>query len=268
MEPRHADEVLYVHGLGGAGGGPLERALLAAAPLLGVSVDVLRWRSGDLAVDGPALARERFQRLVSEAIFSGSLRRAAAGALSGALGDACSYWESALAASRDAERRLYARLLGRARGSRPVALLAFSLGVAVAVRALAALPPLALRGLHRVVLAGGALPATELGLLPERLRGSGRVVNVYSTEDAVLGGAWPLVSLSLDAAGRTAVRVSGVRNVCVPVGHGSYASLALPLLALAACPADWRIPRHLELPVGAGAAAAGLASDPGSSGVS
>jgi hypothetical protein len=242
--------VLYVHGLGGSAGGPLERALVTEAQARGVALTVLRWDAGVLPTDATVAARWHGQRLLTAALECGSLREAAAWTAAGVLRDAVAYWGTAQATARDAARRLWALLVERAaRGSTSV--LAFSLGARVAIEALAALPAPALRAVHRVVLAGAAVPAPALAALPESLRGSGRVVNVHSPEDVVLGLAWPFVAFAATAAGRTLAGVPGVRNVRVSAGHGEYAALAGALLELATCPAGTRIPRRLDAPVNA-----------------
>ena len=66
------------------------------------------------------------------------------------------------------------------------------------------------------------------------LRRVGRVANVHSDDDTVLGSFVPLVDRIGDAAGREGICSRGVRSVAIAAGHCDYHRFADLLLDLAA----------------------------------
>ncbi|XP_015697448.2 transmembrane and coiled-coil domain-containing protein 4-like isoform X2 [Oryza brachyantha] len=146
-----------------------------------------------------------------------------------------SKWSIAIDRSDKAGKILAEVLLKGLQGSRPVTLIGFSLGARVVFKCL---QELALLGnnegiVERAVLIGA--PVSDKGELwePARKMVAGRFVNVYSTNDWILGITFRASLLTQGLAGIQAVHVPGVENVDVTelvVGHSSYLTLVKQIL--------------------------------------
>ena len=161
--------------------------------------------------------------------------RAAARALHAASQGVSTHWESALANITSAHVALRGMLTELAEAKEPFSLIAFSLGVRVAILTLHTMKktPLALR---RVVFAGAAVPGSAFDMIPYDLRAAkpARVINVYSDGDLILQSLYALVQNGgRDLAGIKAVKSQGVRNIKADTGHLTYARLARQLCDLA-----------------------------------
>ena len=121
---------------------------------------------------------------------------------------------------------LAAALMERAQGERPVTLCGFSMGGRVVWECCR---ELARRGgygiVENVVIMGAPVPAEQGRWRELRSVVAGRVINVYSSQDWVLGFLYRTANLQLGVAGLQEVEVHGVENVDVGErvsGHLKY----------------------------------------------
>ncbi|RMZ81687.1 hypothetical protein DV737_g2394, partial [Chaetothyriales sp. CBS 132003] len=118
-------------------------------------------------------------------------------------------------------------LIERVQGERPVSLVGQSLGARVIYSCLLALARRQAFGLvENVVMMGAAVPSDEKAWRAMRSVVSGRLINVYSSQDYILAFLYRASSAQLGVAGIQAIQgVSGVENVDlsqqVP-GHMAY----------------------------------------------
>lgn len=118
-------------------------------------------------------------------------------------------------------------LINKAQGERPVTLIGYSLGARVIYQALQTLADRKAFGLiDSVVLVGAPTPSTSSEWRKIRSVVSGRVVNVFSTNDYILAFLYRSSSIQYGVAGLQAIPfVKGVENVDVSdmvTGHTSY----------------------------------------------
>ncbi|KAH0015653.1 DUF726-domain-containing protein, partial [Aureobasidium melanogenum] len=119
-------------------------------------------------------------------------------------------------------------LINRAQGERPVTLIGYSLGARVIFTCLKSLAARKAFGLvENVVLLGAPTPSTAADWRLIRAVTTGRVVNVYSTSDYILGFLYRSSSIQYGVAGLEPVSyVPGVQNVdvtdLVAGNHTSY----------------------------------------------
>ncbi|KAF6989400.1 hypothetical protein CFC21_006738 [Triticum aestivum] len=145
-----------------------------------------------------------------------------------------STWSVAIDRSDKVGIMLAEVLLNGLQGSRPVTLIGFSLGARVVFKCL---QELALSGnnegiVERAVLIGAPISVNDELWGPARKMVAGRLVNVYSTKDWILGVTFRASLLTQGLAGIQAVQVPGVENVDVSelvVGH-SYLGLMQQIL--------------------------------------
>lgn len=122
-------------------------------------------------------------------------------------------------------------LINRAQGERPVTLIGYSLGARVIFTCLKSLAARKAFGLvESVVLLGAPTPSTAADWRILRSVTTGRVVNVYSSSDYILGFLYRSSSVQYGIAGLEPVRhVPGVQNVdvtdLVSGNHTSYRHL-------------------------------------------
>ncbi|KAG9953071.1 DUF726-domain-containing protein, partial [Aureobasidium melanogenum] len=119
-------------------------------------------------------------------------------------------------------------LINRAQGERPVTLIGYSLGARVIFTCLKSLAARKAFGLvENVVLLGAPTPSTAADWRLIRAVTTGRVVNVYSTSDYILGFLYRSSSIQYGVAGLEPVSyVLGVQNVdvtdLIAGNHTSY----------------------------------------------
>lgn len=133
----------------------------------------------------------------------------------------------AKARSEKAGEVLADALINRAQGERPVTLIGYSLGARVIYACLQSLAERKAFGLvESVVLLGAPTPSTAGDWRRMRSVVSGRVVNVYSTNDYILAFLYRTSSIQYGVAGLQKVEdVKGVENVDVSdmvSGHTRY----------------------------------------------
>jgi len=126
-------------------------------------------------------------------------------------------------------------LINKAQGERPVTLIGYSLGAKLIFTCLQKLAERKAFGLvESVVLIGTPAPSTAAEWRRIRAVVSGRVVNVYSTDDYILAFLYRSSSIQLGIAGLQAVEdVKGIENVDVSemvTGHTSYRFLTGTIL--------------------------------------
>ena len=126
-------------------------------------------------------------------------------------------------------------LINKAQGERPVTLVGYSLGAKVIYTCMRKLAERKAFGLvENVVLIGAPTPSTSADWRMIRAVVSGRVVNIYSTNDYILAFLYRSSSIQLGVAGLQAIEnVKGVENVDVSdmvKGHTSYRFLTGTLL--------------------------------------
>ncbi|KAF6983733.1 hypothetical protein CFC21_001858 [Triticum aestivum] len=146
-----------------------------------------------------------------------------------------STWSVAIDRSDKVGIMLAEVLLNGLQGSRPVTLIGFSLGARVVFKCL---QELALSGnnegiVERAVLIGAPISVNDELWGPARKMVAGRLVNVYSTKDWILGVTFRASLLTQGLAGIQAIQVPGVENVDVSelvVGHSSYLGLMQQIL--------------------------------------
>lgn len=126
-------------------------------------------------------------------------------------------------------------LINKAQGERPITLVGYSLGAKVIFTCLQRLAERKAFGLvESVVLIGSPTPSTPADWRAIRAVTSGRVVNVFSTKDYILGFLYRGSSIQLGVAGLQAIEnVAGVENVDVSeivTGHTAYRFLTGAIL--------------------------------------
>ncbi|KAJ9619166.1 hypothetical protein H2203_008494 [Taxawa tesnikishii (nom. ined.)] len=126
-------------------------------------------------------------------------------------------------------------IINKAQGERPVTLIGYSLGARVIYICLKELAERKAFGLvESVVLLGAPTPSTPADWRMIRSVVTGRVVNVYSTSDYILGFMYRTSSIQYGVAGLQAIEgVKGVQNVDVSdlvTGHTSYRYLTGTIL--------------------------------------
>ncbi|KAK3074843.1 hypothetical protein LTR53_002362 [Teratosphaeriaceae sp. CCFEE 6253] len=144
-------------------------------------------------------------------------------------------WSVATYRAQKAGEVLADALINKAQGERPVTLVGYSLGARVIYTCLNVLAERKAFGLiESVVLIGAPTPSTAADWRKLRAVASGRVVNVYSTNDYILAFLYRSSSIQFGIAGLQAVEgVKGVENVDVSemiTGHTSYRYLTGTIL--------------------------------------
>ncbi|KAG0490310.1 hypothetical protein HPP92_007173 [Vanilla planifolia] len=140
-----------------------------------------------------------------------------------------SKWTLAIDRSDKAGKLLAETLMEGLQGNRPVTLLGFSLGARVIFKCLQHLYESGdNEGLvERVVLLGAPVSLKDEEWITARKMVAGRFINVYSTNDWILGVTFRASLLTHGLAGIQAVDVPGIENVDVTdvvEGHSSYLS--------------------------------------------
>ncbi|TKA63496.1 hypothetical protein B0A49_12606 [Cryomyces minteri] len=141
----------------------------------------------------------------------------------------------AKARSEKAGEVLADALINKAQGERPVTLIGYSLGARVIYTCLTKLAERKAFGLiESVVLIGAPTPSDAADWRRMRSVVAGRVVNVYSTNDYILGFLYRSSSIQYGVAGLQAIEgVTGVQNVDVSdlvSGHTRYRYLTGSIL--------------------------------------
>ncbi|KAL2352050.1 hypothetical protein BJ546DRAFT_990091 [Cryomyces antarcticus] len=141
----------------------------------------------------------------------------------------------AKARSEKAGEVLADALVNKAQGERPVTLIGYSLGARVIYTCLTKLAERKAFGLiESVVLIGAPTPSDAADWRRMRSVVAGRVVNVYSTNDYILGFLYRSSSIQYGVAGLQAIEgVTGVQNVDVSdlvSGHTRYRYLTGSIL--------------------------------------
>ena len=136
-------------------------------------------------------------------------------------------WSVASSRASKAGEVLADALINKAQGERPVTLIGYSLGARVIYTCLQKLAERKAFGLvESVVLIGAPAPSTSAEWRAVRSVVSGRVINVYSTNDYILAFLYRSSSIQYGVAGLQAIAgVKGVENVDVSdlvTGHTSY----------------------------------------------
>lgn len=121
--------------------------------------------------------------------------------------------------SEKAGKVLADAIINRAQGERPITLIGFSLGARVIYSCLVSLAERNAFGLvENVVLMGAPVPTSRDDWKAIRSVAAGRVINIYSGSDYILGFLYRTSSIQLGVAGLQAVEnVPGVENI--NVGH-------------------------------------------------
>ncbi|KAF1980679.1 DUF726-domain-containing protein [Aulographum hederae CBS 113979] len=142
----------------------------------------------------------------------------------------------AKARSDKAGKVLADALMSKVQGERPVTLVGYSLGARVIFSCLQTLAQNDAVGLvESVVLMGAPVPTDSIAWRKIKAVVTGRVVNVYSTNDLILGFLYRASSVQLGVAGLEQVRVPGVENVDVSKlvsGHTRYRYLTGSILSM------------------------------------
>ncbi|KAL9093433.1 MAG: hypothetical protein Q9159_000287 [Coniocarpon cinnabarinum] len=138
--------------------------------------------------------------------------------------------------SEKAGRVLADALINRVQGERPVTLIGYSLGARAIFYCLDELSRRKAFGLvESIVLAGAAVPADSAVWRRVRSVVTGRVVNVFSTNDYLLGFLYRTASLQFGVAGLQAIHgVANVENIDVSEsvnGHTTYRFLTGTILS-------------------------------------
>jgi hypothetical protein len=144
-------------------------------------------------------------------------------------------WSVASSRASKAGEVLADALMNKAQGERPVTLIGYSLGARVIYTCLQKLAERKAFGLvETVVLIGAPAPSTSAEWRAMRTVASGRVVNVYSTNDYILAFLYRSSSIQYGVAGLQAIAgVKGVENVDLSdlvSGHTSYRFLTGTIL--------------------------------------
>uniref|UniRef100_A0A0E0M9N7 DUF726 domain-containing protein n=1 Tax=Oryza punctata TaxID=4537 RepID=A0A0E0M9N7_ORYPU len=209
----------------------LERYILQweTKHIVGVSTAIRDWLASRFAIE---LMREGAMQTVLSGIVSAFAWPAY---LVSAADFIDSKWSIAIDRTDKAGKMLAEVLLRGLQGSRPVTLIGFSLGARVVFKCL---QELALLGnnegiVERAVMIGAPVSDKEELWEHTRKMVAGRFVNVYSTNDWILGITFRASLLSQGLAGIQAVHVPGVENVDASeliVGHSSYLTFVNQIL--------------------------------------
>lgn len=128
--------------------------------------------------------------------------------------------------SEKAGRVLADVIVNKAQGERPITLIGFSLGARVVYFCLLELAERGAYGLvENVVFMGAPIPSSGEGWDAIRSVVAGKVVNVFSEKDYILGFLYRTSSVQLGVAGLQAVQIPGVENMDVGErveGHLKY----------------------------------------------
>ncbi|KAL0913080.1 hypothetical protein M5K25_016513 [Dendrobium thyrsiflorum] len=146
-----------------------------------------------------------------------------------------SKWTIAIDRSDKAGKLLAETLIKGLQGNRPVTLLGFSLGARVIFKCLQHLAKFGdNEGLvERVVLLGAPIELKDEEWVTARKMVAGRFINIYSTNDWILGVTFRASLLTQGLAGIQAVDLPGIENVDVTGlidGHSSYLSTVPKIL--------------------------------------
>lgn len=136
-------------------------------------------------------------------------------------------WSVAASRSDKAGKVLAQALMSKVQGERPVTLLGYSLGARLIFSCLDELADHRAFGLvESVVLVGAAAPSDSVAWRKLRAVVGGRLINVYSTNDYLLGILYRTSSLQYGVAGlQTIEDVPGIENVdasSIVEGHTQY----------------------------------------------
>ncbi|KAK8964890.1 hypothetical protein KSP40_PGU016320 [Platanthera guangdongensis] len=147
-----------------------------------------------------------------------------------------SKWSIAIDRSDKAGKLLAETLLSGVQGNRPVTLIGFSLGARVIFKCLEHLAKSGDNGglVERVVFLGAPISLRGEQWESARKMVAGRFINVYSTNDWMLGVVFRASLLSQGLAGIQAIDIPGIENVDVTnvvSGHSSYLWAAPKILA-------------------------------------
>ncbi|KAG9256047.1 uncharacterized protein F5Z01DRAFT_535654 [Emericellopsis atlantica] len=137
--------------------------------------------------------------------------------------------------SRKAGKLLADALINKVQGERPVTLIGYSLGAAAIHACLQTLAERRAFGLiESVVIIGAPAPAASSHWRTLRTVVSGKIFNVYSENDMILGFVYRMYSLSMGVAGLQAIKnVDGIENLDlsdVVSGHQRYPELTGEIL--------------------------------------
>ncbi|KAL3621708.1 hypothetical protein CASFOL_034368 [Castilleja foliolosa] len=197
---------------------------------------VLKWESKNLIAVSTAIQDWLSSRLAMEMMKQGAMMTVLSTLLTAlawpatllALTDFIdSKWTIAVNRSDKAGKLLAEVLLKGLQGQRPVTLVGFSLGARVIFRCLQVLAENENSAglVERVVLLGAPIAIRDSNWEATRKVVAGRYVNVYSTNDWMLGVAFRANLLTQGLAGIQRVDVPGIENVDVTEvieGHSSY----------------------------------------------
>ncbi|KAM3408979.1 hypothetical protein ACQJBY_001793 [Aegilops geniculata] len=205
---------------------------------------ILQWETKHIIALSTAIQDFLASRFAMELMREGAMQTVLSGIISAVAWPATlvaaadfidSTWSIAIDRSDKVGIMLAEVLLNGLQGSRPVTLIGFSLGARVVFKCL---QELALSGnnegiVERAVLIGAPISVNDELWGPARKMVAGRLVNVYSTKDWILGVTFRASLLTQGLAGIQAVQVPGVENVDVSelvVGHSSYLGLMQQIL--------------------------------------
>ncbi|CAL4925857.1 unnamed protein product [Urochloa decumbens] len=205
---------------------------------------ILQWESKHVIAVSTAIQDWLASRVALEVIREGAMQTVLNGIISAFAWPATlvsaaefidSKWAVAIDRSDKAGKMLADVLLKGLQGSRPVTLVGFSLGARVVFKCLQELAQLGNNEgiVERAVLIGAPVSVKGEMWEPARKMVAGRFVNVYSTNDWILGVTFRASLLTQGLAGIQAVDVPGVENVDVTelvFGHSSYLSLLQQIL--------------------------------------
>lgn len=223
--------VLFIHGLGGQGGGPIETALAEAISFTRHDLTVIRWGSGKLATG----IKRTLMHGAAEVLAEPNPMRAAVRFLVHCQERAGDSWDTALANVHGASLRLVGTIRELERRHEPFSTIGFSLGARVLLMGLQHLggpPP----NMRRAVFAGAAVSVSAFRMIPAAFRTGHRLVNVYSRSDELLRQVYPRMHGLEHAAGGKPLREKGIQNLKVDCGHLSYGGLAAKLIEIACEP--------------------------------
>ncbi|CAM0956501.1 unnamed protein product [Alopecurus aequalis] len=205
---------------------------------------ILQWETNHIIALSTAIQDFLASRVAMELMREGAMQTILSGIISAFAWPATlvaaadfidSKWSIAIDRSDKVGKMLAEVLLKGLQGSRPVTLIGFSLGARVVFKCL---QELALSGnnegiVERAVLIGAPVSVKDELWEPARKMVAGRLVNVYSTTDWILGVTFRASLLTQGLAGIQAIHVPGVENVDVSdlvVGHSSYLGLMQQIL--------------------------------------
>ncbi|KAK1606897.1 hypothetical protein QYE76_030570 [Lolium multiflorum] len=205
---------------------------------------ILQWETKHIIALSTAIQDFLASRVALELVREGAMQTVLSGIISAFAWPAAiitaaefidSKWSIAIDRTDKVGKMLADVLLKGLQGSRPVTLIGFSLGARVVFKCL---EELALSGnnegiVERAVLIGAPVSVNDELWAPARKMVAGRLVNVYSTNDWILGVTFRASLLTQGLAGIQAIQVPGVENVDVSdlvVGHSSYLGLMQQIL--------------------------------------